>query len=52
MTNRVISNVGQIGRGRAIVIGGSMASLAAPRVLSDHFREIILTELGNPLETH
>ena len=31
-------------RNRAIVIGGSMAGLAAARVLSDHYREVILVE--------
>lgn len=29
---------------RAVVIGGSMAGLAAACVLSDHFREVILVE--------
>jgi flavin-dependent dehydrogenase len=31
-------------RGRAIVMGGSMAGLAAARVLSDHYGEVILVE--------
>jgi 2-polyprenyl-6-methoxyphenol hydroxylase-like FAD-dependent oxidoreductase len=31
-------------RDRAIVIGGSMAGLLAARVLSDHYREVILVE--------
>lgn len=31
-------------RNRAIVIGGSMAGLAAARVLSDHYSEVILVE--------
>ena len=31
-------------RKRAIVIGGSMAGLAMVRVLSDHYREVILVE--------
>jgi 2-polyprenyl-6-methoxyphenol hydroxylase-like FAD-dependent oxidoreductase len=44
MTNRVVASVGQTVRNRAIVIGGSMAGLAAARVLSDHFREVILVE--------
>ena len=30
--------------GRAIVIGGSMAGLAAARVLSDHFDEVVILE--------
>jgi 2-polyprenyl-6-methoxyphenol hydroxylase-like FAD-dependent oxidoreductase len=44
MTNIEIANVGQTRRDRAIVMGGSMAGLAAARVLSDHFREVILVE--------
>jgi 2-polyprenyl-6-methoxyphenol hydroxylase-like FAD-dependent oxidoreductase len=44
MTNTVTANVGQTGRDRAIVIGGSIAGLAAARVLSDHFREVVLVE--------
>jgi hypothetical protein len=44
MTNRVVASVGQTVRNRAIVIGGSIAGLAAARVLSDHFREVILVE--------
>jgi 2-polyprenyl-6-methoxyphenol hydroxylase-like FAD-dependent oxidoreductase len=44
MTNRGIGAVEQTDRGRAIVMGGSMAGLAAARVLSDHFREVILVE--------
>jgi 2-polyprenyl-6-methoxyphenol hydroxylase-like FAD-dependent oxidoreductase len=43
MTNTVVG-VGQTGRERAIVMGGSMAGLTAARVLSDHFREVILVE--------
>jgi flavin-dependent dehydrogenase len=31
-------------RDRAIVIGGSMAGLLAARVLSDHYREVMLIE--------
>jgi 2-polyprenyl-6-methoxyphenol hydroxylase-like FAD-dependent oxidoreductase len=31
-------------RGRAIVIGGSMAGLAAARVLSDHYDEVVVLE--------
>lgn len=31
-------------RGRAIVMGGSMAGLAAARVLSDYYREVIVVE--------
>ena len=44
MTNTVAANVGQAGRDRTIVMGGSIAGLAAARVLSDHFRELILVE--------
>ncbi len=44
MTNTVIANVEQAARQRAIVMGGSLAGLAAARVLSDHFREVILVE--------
>jgi 2-polyprenyl-6-methoxyphenol hydroxylase-like FAD-dependent oxidoreductase len=44
MTNTVTASVGQTGRDRAIVMGGSIAGLAAARVLSDHFREVILVE--------
>jgi len=44
MTNTVIASVEQTGRDRAIVIGGSIAGLAAVRALSDHFREVILVE--------
>jgi 2-polyprenyl-6-methoxyphenol hydroxylase-like FAD-dependent oxidoreductase len=44
MTNTEIAGVEQKGRDRAIVMGGSMAGLAAARVLSDHFREVILVE--------
>ena len=29
---------------RAVVLGGSMAGLLAARVLSDHFREVVLVE--------
>lgn len=42
--NKVVANDEQTSRGRAIVMGGSMAGLAAARVLSDHFREVILVE--------
>ena len=31
-------------RNRAIVLGASMAGLAAARVLSDHYRQVILVE--------
>ena len=44
MTNRVGASVGQTDRNRAIVMGGSIAGLAAAHVLSDHFREVILLE--------
>lgn len=44
MTKTAVNEVGQTDRDRAIVIGGSMAGLAAARVLSDHFREVILVE--------
>ena len=44
MTNTGIASVGKTGRDRAIVMGGSIAGLAAARVLSDHFREVILVE--------
>jgi glycine/D-amino acid oxidase-like deaminating enzyme len=44
MTNTVTASVGKTGRDRAIVMGGSIAGLAAARVLSDHFREVILVE--------
>ena len=44
MTNTVIASVGKVGRDRAVVMGGSIAGLAAARVLSDHFREVILVE--------
>jgi hypothetical protein len=44
MTNTVRASVGQTGRDRAIVMGGSIAGLTAARVLSDHFREVILVE--------
>jgi 2-polyprenyl-6-methoxyphenol hydroxylase-like FAD-dependent oxidoreductase len=44
MTNTVNVNVRQTGRNRAIVMGGSIAGLAAARVLSDHFRQVILVE--------
>jgi 2-polyprenyl-6-methoxyphenol hydroxylase-like FAD-dependent oxidoreductase len=44
MANRVVASVGQTVRNRAIVIGGSIAGLAAARVLPDHFREVILVE--------
>src|SRR5215469_4891039 len=42
--NTLSASVGQTGRGRAIVMGGSIAGLTAARVLSDHFREVILVE--------
>jgi 2-polyprenyl-6-methoxyphenol hydroxylase-like FAD-dependent oxidoreductase len=42
--NRVVASVGQTVRNRAIVMGGSIAGLAAARVLSDHFRDVILVE--------
>jgi hypothetical protein len=32
------------GRGRGIVMGGGMAGLTAARVLSDHYREVLLIE--------
>jgi 2-polyprenyl-6-methoxyphenol hydroxylase-like FAD-dependent oxidoreductase len=44
MTNTITASVGKTGRDRAIVMGGSIAGLAAARVLSDHFREVILVE--------
>jgi len=44
MTNTVIATVEHTGRDRAIVMGGSIAGLAAARVLSDHFREVVLVE--------
>ena len=44
MINRVLATDTQAGGGRAIVIGASIAGLAAARVLSDHFREVILIE--------
>ena len=44
MMNTAIASVGKTGRDRAIVMGGSIAGLAAARVLSDHFREVILVE--------
>jgi 2-polyprenyl-6-methoxyphenol hydroxylase-like FAD-dependent oxidoreductase len=44
MTNTAIASVGKTGRDRAIVMGGSIAGLTAARVLSDHFREVILVE--------
>jgi 2-polyprenyl-6-methoxyphenol hydroxylase-like FAD-dependent oxidoreductase len=44
MTNTVAANVWQTGKDRAIVMGGSVAGLAAARVLSDHFRKVILVE--------
>jgi 2-polyprenyl-6-methoxyphenol hydroxylase-like FAD-dependent oxidoreductase len=47
MTNTVVAGVGQTARNRAIVMGGSIAGLAAVRVLSDHFREVILVERDN-----
>ena len=40
-----LTNGGSIGRReRAIVMGGSLAGLAATRVLSDHYREVIVVE--------
>jgi 2-polyprenyl-6-methoxyphenol hydroxylase-like FAD-dependent oxidoreductase len=53
MANTVTNGIGQPERHRAIVVGGSMAGLAAARVLSDHFREVILIErdkFGTPGE--
>jgi 2-polyprenyl-6-methoxyphenol hydroxylase-like FAD-dependent oxidoreductase len=44
MTNTAAADLGQTGKYRAIVMGGSIAGLAAARVLSDHFREVILVE--------
>ena len=44
MTNTVITSAGKTGKDRAIVMGGSIAGLAASRVLSDHFHEVILVE--------
>jgi flavin-dependent dehydrogenase len=44
MTNKAVPTVGLTGRDRAIVMGGSIAGLAAARVLSDHFRQVILVE--------
>jgi glycine/D-amino acid oxidase-like deaminating enzyme len=44
MTNTVAANVWQTGKDRAIVMGGSIAGLSAARVLSEHFREVILVE--------
>jgi 2-polyprenyl-6-methoxyphenol hydroxylase-like FAD-dependent oxidoreductase len=44
MENTLIAGVEQAGRNRAIVMGGSIAGLAAARVLSDHFRTVILVE--------
>jgi 2-polyprenyl-6-methoxyphenol hydroxylase-like FAD-dependent oxidoreductase len=44
MTNTVSAGVAHTGRDRAIVMGGSIAGLAAARVLSEHFREVILVE--------
>ncbi len=35
---------GRVRRERAVVMGGSMAGLAAARVLSDHYREVIVVE--------
>jgi 2-polyprenyl-6-methoxyphenol hydroxylase-like FAD-dependent oxidoreductase len=44
MPKTVGASVGQAGRDRAIVTGGSIAGLTAARVLSDHFREVIMVE--------
>ena len=44
MTNTVAANVWQTGKDRGIVMGGSIAGLSAARVLSEHFREVILVE--------
>jgi len=44
MKNTVVASVEQAGRDRAIVMGGSIAGVSAARVLSDHFREVILVE--------
>jgi 2-polyprenyl-6-methoxyphenol hydroxylase-like FAD-dependent oxidoreductase len=44
MTNTEITRIEKTERDRAIVMGGSIAGLAAARVLSDHFREVILVE--------
>ena len=44
MTNTAVASVGQRPRERAIVMGGSITDLAAARVLSNHFREVILVE--------
>ena len=44
MKNTVVASAAQTGRDRAIVMGGSIAGLAAARVLSDHFGEVILVE--------
>jgi 2-polyprenyl-6-methoxyphenol hydroxylase-like FAD-dependent oxidoreductase len=40
------------GRNRAIVVGGSMAGLAAVRVLSDHYRQVILVERDHLEKLH
>lgn len=44
LDRRLISASIQENRDRAIVIGGSMAGLTVVRVLSDHYREVILVE--------
>src|SRR5262249_48520186 len=44
MTKTATSSVGRADRNRAVVMGASIAGLAAARVLSDHFREVILIE--------
>jgi heterodisulfide reductase subunit A-like polyferredoxin len=44
MTNTEITRIEKKERDRAIVMGGSIAGLAAARVLSDHFREVVLVE--------
>jgi len=46
MKDTAVASVEQAGRDRAIVMmmGGSIAGLSAARVLSDHFREVILVE--------
>ena len=45
MNDKRRSNEGRTkGGDRAIVMGGSMAGLAAARVLSDHYREVVLVE--------
>jgi hypothetical protein len=41
MTNKLVAGVGQTAWDRAIVTGRSIAGLAAARVLSDYFREVI-----------